>query len=208
MEFRVVGTSFISATGVIPRDGVTHRHIVEVDVSPAYFGQSRLNVATVIEQLQSRNGHRFYTQSPTTLRRSEITLGRCDWCGHPHIRTVPDGVWDNNLEALPSVRYEPPGRTSSAQTMPNVTRPPIGHSFLPPLPLTTSTLERSEVPARLQRPEPWTGRERQRSGLPPLPASDARPLTTEWHLNDLPPYSPGLPPLPAYPSAPASKRRH
>lgn len=93
-SFRIVCTVQLPA-GQQP----THAHIVEIGTgdNPA-MPTLRWSVAEVVAAIQQ--GNTFYTESPSTGRRALVEPFWCPFCFRQTLRSAPDTVRDNNLDAL------------------------------------------------------------------------------------------------------------
>lgn len=76
----------------------THPHITHVRVP----GVGILSRSTVIADLRSLNGDRYYTLAGGV--RAEVIVAGCPHCGYgDYITTAPDWTTANNLLSLPRV---------------------------------------------------------------------------------------------------------
>ena len=69
-----------------------HGHILQVGIADAQY--SVWDIYGFMD-----NGHKFYALSKSTGKTAWVEKARC--CGRDTLRTVADGIVDNNLDALP-----------------------------------------------------------------------------------------------------------
>jgi hypothetical protein len=48
-----------------------------------------------------RSGENFYVEAPTVSRRAYLEVRQANALSRAHVRTIPDGKYDNNLRSLP-----------------------------------------------------------------------------------------------------------
>lgn len=78
-----------------------HRHITHVGLGTTTASyERRLTVAEVRSLI--REGHRFYTQSPSTGKAADVRPDDCriNGCTVKTIRSAADAIPDNNLDNL------------------------------------------------------------------------------------------------------------
>lgn len=77
-------------------------HITAVGIGTDTGWTERLPVQSVIKQLQSPAGDRYYVRGSDSSQ-ADVRLGKCLFCAHAHtfIRTTPDHSRADNLLSLP-----------------------------------------------------------------------------------------------------------
>lgn len=94
MDLRVVCTQKAET----PR--TTHTHIVRVGTGTEPTKYEKLWTEPEVIQAM-RQGHRFYTVSPSTGKTAWVVTEYCSTCARTVLRTLADSVTDNNLNNLP-----------------------------------------------------------------------------------------------------------
>lgn len=88
-----------------PAPDGSHAHITHFGLADASGWFGRVSVEQALAQISLPWGDRYYTISPTTGQRAFVIAGGCERCGRrPYVRTTADGLYDNNLSALPTCR--------------------------------------------------------------------------------------------------------
>ncbi|HQU12529.1 MAG TPA: DUF3892 domain-containing protein [Acidiphilium sp.] len=77
-----------------------HAHIVEVGTGDEKGYSLLWTLPEVFSAMDS--GDTFYTSSPSTGKSAWVHKVACPICGYRYIlRSAPDAIFDNNLDALP-----------------------------------------------------------------------------------------------------------
>lgn len=94
--YRIICTNQVPVT-----QPTSHAHIVAVgtgtDVT-AY--QRKWTLAEVLAAMAL--GNIFYTQGVTSGAIARVASYTCTLCSRTYIRSTPDAIYDNNLDALPA----------------------------------------------------------------------------------------------------------
>lgn len=95
-NYRIICTNQVPVT-----EPTTHAHIVAVGtgVEPTTY-QRKWTLDQVLAAMAA--GNVFYTQGATSGKVAHVTPYVCGRCRRTYIRSTPDAIHDNNLDALPN----------------------------------------------------------------------------------------------------------